>query len=657
MSRRRIATALALLLTVAAITAHAQDWEQDDGIFNPSGIPSLPFSQPRFADLDGDGDLDLVLGSVVDHPLHFENTGGVAAPAFAPGADIFAGLDPLDAEMGVAVDLDDDGDLDLVTSGYEGLELFENTGSAAAPAFVHVAGFFAGLAVGSIPVPALGDLDQDGDADLVVGFSDDGRVRFYRNTGSPAAAAFAETQSETWFDVGLYAYPWLCDLDGDLDLDLVVGRDGAGLHYYRNTGDPTAWTWEADPGVFAGIAGATYWNSPCVVDLTGDGLLDLVHGTASGPLQYYRNTGTLDVPVWTPDSSLFGGVLDVGGASSPVFHDFDGDGDLDLVSGSQLGDIRYYENTGTPVAPAWRADHAYFASIDHSIYAAIAVGDVDDDGLADAIVGDLSGQLFFHRNTGTGFVFEPDVLAGLDVGAWSVPRLVDMDGDVDLDLVVGNEAGTLAYWRNEGTPAAPDWVAVAGFFGGLDVGSNCVPTLGDYDGDEDLDLMTGNLFHEIRYFASVGGQWIEDPAVVAGITAGQNAAPALADLDADGDLDLAIGNYDGTFHYFRNTTPVTAAPDTPPAGRGLQLSAAPNPFNPATTIRFVVPVPARVDLTVYDLAGRRIRALVAAAEAAGPHTVLWDGTSDRGLRVGSGVYLCRLVAAGQTQTIKLLCVQ
>jgi hypothetical protein len=543
-----------VLMIVCGKLLLALPWEMDNTVFNPSGIPSLTFSQPRFADLDGDGDQDFLLGNVNSAPLFVENIGSITAPAFAIGPNYSAGVSSLAAEVGVCADMDADGDLDLVTGGYTGLHLFINVGTTMEPVFNELAGYFSGLTVGSNPVPDLADVDNDGDMDMVVGLSEDGGVRLYTNIGSAVSGQFSEANMQVLGDVGLYAYPVFCDLDGDNDQDILVGRDSHGFIYYQNNGSPTVADWQTNASAFSGLGNASYWNSPDLADLNNDGLYDLVYGTASGPLQYYVNTGTALSPIWTANTNLFGGVLDVGGASSPVFYDFDGDGDLDMISGSQMGDIKYFENTGTIHAPAWMEDSSYFSSIDHSIYSAVAIGDVNGDGLPDAIIGDLSGNLYFHRNTGMGFIEEAGVLPTISLGGWSVPRLWDRDGDGDLDLATGNEAGTLRYYQNQGTATTPNYVETAGFFSGIDVGSNCVPSFGDLDNDGDWDFVAGNLSGSVACYTWQGFGWVGNSTLIGGITTDQNAAPALVDLDADGDLDLVIGDYDGTFSFYRNLT-------------------------------------------------------------------------------------------------------
>ncbi|HQM79121.1 MAG TPA: FG-GAP-like repeat-containing protein [Candidatus Syntrophosphaera sp.] len=540
------------LLFLLPVMILAQPWQQDNEIFNPSGIPSLSFSQPRFVDLDTDGDMDFFLGNTNSAPLFICNTGTPSLPHFVIGDNLLANISFIDAELAVCADMNADGKLDLITGGYTGLHLFLNTGTVQSPVYTEQLGYFTALEVGNSPVPDIADVDYDGDMDLVLGLSEDGAVRVYLNTGTSYDGIFVEESMQLIGDVGLYAYPIFCDMDNDGDQDILCGRDEHGFVYYQNNGTTSSPVWENNSSLFSGLGNTTYWNSPDLVDLDNDTDYDLIFGTADGPLQYYVNTGTLSSPQWQENTNLFGGIIDAGGASSPILFDFDGDVDLDLICGTQLGDIKYYKNIGTVYAPAWQEESSYFSSIDHSIYSAITLGDVDADGLTDAIVGDLSGNLYFHKNTGTGFIQQNDILPPISVGGWSVPRLIDMELDGDLDLAVGNEAGNIYFYQNNGTVEIPQWTVVSGYFGNIDVGSNCSPTFGDLDENGRWDLLAGDLFGSLHCYLYQNHNWVPNTELFSGIETDQNAAPALADLDHDGDLDLVIGDYDGTFKFYRN---------------------------------------------------------------------------------------------------------
>ena len=543
---------LILMILVIIQFLCAQPWQTDNSLFNPSGIPSLTFSQPRCADFDGDGDMDFMLGGSGDAPIYIQNIGTATIPHFAVGPDLGANINYLNAELAITGDIDGDGDLDIVTGGYLGLTLYLNTGTATNPQYPAQVGFFGDLGLGNYPVPDLADVDGDGDLDLLIGLSEDGGVKVFFNIGSPTIAQFSADSVLVIGDIGLYAYPIFCDFDHDGDQDIFCGRDLNGFIYYENQGSPLSPNWVPNSGAFAGLGGDTYWNSPDLVDLNNDGLFDLIYGNADGPLACYMNTGSLASPVWTLNTALFGGVIDVGGASSPFFYDWDGDGDLDMFTGSQMGEIYYFENIGTQHAPAWQEDSSYFSSIDHSIYSAVAVGDVNADGRPDLIVGDLNGQLFYHRNTGTGLVWETTFLTNTALGGWGCPRLLDFDHDGDLDIVAGNEDGNLKYFRNQGSPRAPDWVEQPNFFPGIDVVYNASPSFADIDGDGDYDFVVGNLMGNLKCYMREGHNWVLNPSFASGITTTQNAAPALVDLDYDGDWDIVLGDYDGTFSYHRN---------------------------------------------------------------------------------------------------------
>ena len=645
---KRIPYILALLFMAAISRITAQPWEQNNAIFNPSGVPSLPFSQPRFADLDDDGDQDMIIGSTNDKPFYMENTGTSTNPVYTTGEDIFPSVSSLDAEMGVFYDIDNDGDLDFITGGFTGLSLYRNIGTVYVPEFEKIIGFFDGLQVGMNPVPDLADLDNDNDPDMLVGLSESGVLKIYTNTGSPSLAQFDESNAVILGDVGLYAYPVFCDLDADGDQDILAGRDEHGFICYQNTGDPANPAWQTNNTLFDGLGNQTYWNSPDLADLNGDSKPDLVFGSAAGPLNYYINTGTPSAPAWTLNTTLFGGVMDVGGASNPCFFDYDGDGDLDLFSGSQLGNIKYFENTGTASGPAWEENSSNFITLKHSIYSAVAVGDVNGDGLPDAIVGDLSGKLYYHRNTSVGFVLDAIALGSIALGGWSVPRLVDLDQDGDLDIVAGNEAGKLNYIKNIGSATNPIWTLISNFFGSIDVGTNCVPSIADLDLDGDLDIITGNLSGDVQYFENTGNNWVENPAPVQGISGGQNATPALADLDGDGDYDLTLGNYDGTFDYFKNNAIMTSSGKPPNSPTTISLSVSPNPFSGYTALKFKLSSTADVSMQIVNISGKEIYSEKWQNMAPGDHSQTWTAGA-----LNPGVYFIRMIFGDKIETIKV----
>jgi len=233
----------------------------------------------------------------------------------------------------------------------------------------------------------------------------------------------------------------------------------------------------------------------------------------------------------------------------------------------------------------------------------VAIGDVNNDGLPDAIVGDLNGGLYYHRNTGEGFVEESSYLQSVALGDWSCPRLIDMDNDDDLDIVAGNENGNLFYFSNEGTADEPDWQEVPGYFGSIDVGMNCVPTLGDVDFDGDPDLLCGNISGNLKYYENTGENWVLNSETFMGISGGQNTAPALADLDGDGDVDLTLGQYSGIFNYFENQNPTTGI-EGKNNSMNSWMSVYPNPANNIISLEFPHELNRNVEIRILDLSGR-----------------------------------------------------
>ncbi|MEA3287937.1 MAG: FlgD immunoglobulin-like domain containing protein, partial [Candidatus Marinimicrobia bacterium] len=80
----------------------------------------------------------------------------------------------------------------------------------------------------------------------------------------------------------------------------------------------------------------------------------------------------------------------------------------------------------------------------------------------------------------------------------------------------------------------------------------------------------------------------------------------------------------------------------------------PNPFNPTTTIRYDLPEAAEVFLTIYDIKGRVVNQLQVGSQSAGSYALQWNGASQAGLQVATGVYLCRIQTASYSHVIKML---
>ena len=280
-------------------------------------------STAALADLDGDGDLDMVLASESnpDDPsranlVRYENVGTASAPRFRRvDADWLALAYDFGAYAPVFGDLDGDGDLDLLVGGFNGRFAFlRNTGSVTAPAFTREDDRWGGLDTGQYARATLGDLDGDGDLDVIGGASS-GRLRVYRNLGSRAEAGFetesngAPSASDLAFAAGIGlpeqldgdSAPALGDLDGDGDLDLVVGTGQGAIRVFRNVGTPAAPQFQEEAPVEAGRRR----TAPVLGDLNGDGTPEIVAGTSAGGFLFWRADGsTGSRPGVRPDVGL-----------------------------------------------------------------------------------------------------------------------------------------------------------------------------------------------------------------------------------------------------------------------------------------------------------------------------------------------------------------
>ncbi len=253
-----------------------------------------------------------------------------------------------------------------------------------------------------------------------------------------AASAAAQRQFEELGKRGLPAgrditfSSVLGDVDGDGDLDLVVGNSGQSRLYVNNgTGTFTDATASRMP------VGIYYTSSLALGDVDGDGDLDLVVGNFYEQSLLYLNNGTGTFTDATAARMPVGSYK----TTSLALGDVDGDGDLDLVVGNDIvQQSRLYLNNGTGTFTDATASRMPVGSYSTS---SLAVGDVDADGDLDLVLGNTYQESRLYLNNGSG-MFTDATASRMPVGIYITSSLAlgDVDGDGDLDLVGGS-------WRDQ----------------------------------------------------------------------------------------------------------------------------------------------------------------------------------------------------------------
>jgi hypothetical protein len=221
------------------------------------------FTGSSYVDVDNDGKRDLLVGN-----SEFENRRGIrwykntntdASPVFTIQSDSLYQPDMIDVGEGAAAvlsDIDNDGLTDMIlgnirstynqTQEKTNLTFYKNVGTATVPAFQLITEDFASaasLGISGPLYPAFGDMDGDGDKDMILG-AFNGVLNYFRNSGG--TISFLSTNYMN-IDVGNASTPQIIDVDRDGKLDLIVGEQNGVLNYYRNTGSITSPMFSSTP--------------------------------------------------------------------------------------------------------------------------------------------------------------------------------------------------------------------------------------------------------------------------------------------------------------------------------------------------------------------------------------------------------------------------
>jgi hypothetical protein len=580
-------------------------------------------------------------------------------------------LDPVDHRMYVSTGL-----LPLTRYFYV-VTTVDASGNESAPSAIGSAstnppflpGFPIALPGTTTSSPAVGDIDGDGDNEIVVGnqhvyaWHDDGlelrdgdldpRTSGVLNTAGDeftAAIALAHIDDAPGLDIiaaDLYtmsvycmnysgavlpgwprvgtdvfrASPVVGDLDGDGKKE-VIAVDAKGVVFAWNRNGSEFIDGDSNPatqGVFYVTPPTLFhYSTPAVCDIDGDAKDEIIVGTRGG-IVYALNGDGSSVPGWpfTMTGEMVGGVV-AGHISGGYFPE--------IVVRSKASDVYVLDHDGA-VKTGWPRSIPYTGVF---FAATPALADFDDDGALEIVLADYSNAPLQAR------IHVVDA-QGVDLPGWPVvysttysecsPLVVDVNGIGGFDVLAGDEDGILHGWDSSGNP-------LAGFPIATKDAVRATPFVADVDGDGDEDMVVYSWDQHVYVYD------FNAPHV-----AGSGSWPTVhANAHRNGVAGSSV------------LTAVPRVPIRDPGTRAQLRQNHPNPFNPTTRIVYDVPQgpPTLVSIAIYDVAGSHVRTLVHEARLPGRHVATWDARDDRGGAVASGIYFYRMVAGEFVATRKML---
>ncbi len=385
-------------------------------------------------------------------------------------------------------------------------------------------------------------------------------------------------------------------------------------------------------------------------EMSGDSLKDLlvtpqeeVNGRVKDQLWYYENTGTKADPKFTFKSNdiLQNTMVDLGGGTAPAFLDFDGDGVEDLlVATSQNTDnggsyLILYKNKGTNEKPVYQIQNSNYLKLkdDSLLLQSLAVGDLNQDRAPDLVLGTNKGRLHYYQNQSNPgeqaqFSLQTKFLDSINVGRGSSPAIADINEDGFNDLIVGASFQNLFYFRqNNNNSGNPSFTKITDTLGGIQQErfSFLRPAVTDLDQNGKLDMILGTRSSGLQFYynfqSAIGKKPFKETSPNIQFPSkprqkvkqiGQFLIPAINSQGTDSFPDIYLGNSRGGLVYLGTQAKRDTVKDITKVAtktrRNLNYKIYPNPASNAVNLEWQSPKTSEGAFTfrVRDLKGRMV---------------------------------------------------
>nr|WP_321413679.1 FG-GAP-like repeat-containing protein [uncultured Allomuricauda sp.] len=530
-------------------------WFENTGSFNFTGhlVRILPYNSPyahsavSVVDLNGDGDIDLLTASAIENSFnYYENDGNGSFTNFVISNDPEYANHASHIDY---VDMDGDGDIDVIGTLFRSPKYlwFENDGNENfAP---HVIEDTYLLIDGASSIDA-GDVDNDGDIDLVGASGESQRILWFENDGSQNFTTLVlESDNQYTADVNTVEFS---DMDHDGDLDVLASASNSfssGLYWFENGGnenptnrfrdsfDNSSATIIANSGV-SGIAN----RGVGAADFDGDGSID-VYASSNKTFHWFKNDGSsLNFSEnFINTSYLAEGMTSMNGG------DLDGDGDIDFASSSSHI-FAWHENVGNDVFKTHIIDNSVIYTDGAR---SVEIIDLDKDGDLDVLGAanaarfpgnTYNGAYVWYKNDGNGN-FEFNLIDNSYTYSRSANAITveDFDGDGDIDVVAASETpdNMFVLFRNNGSQVfTPEEILNPSD----DIGNAFYVKKIDLDQDGDFDVLASSRADDTFLWLENDGTGNFTTRIIDNSSENSNGAEIIdgADLDGDGDIDIMV---------------------------------------------------------------------------------------------------------------------